>query len=129
MIRLTLVYSLAFTLGLAAAYLVLRLNAIESFSPNGSLSNIMITGLIMPPLAGLSIFSLVFGLAMRWSLGAKFWVISLALVFGLIICGVLLIYSGFLTFFEALSGIIILLFAAGWWLFHTAMIQKGTQDG
>lgn len=129
MIRLTLVYSLAFALGLATAYLVLRLNSVDVFDPIGGVSNLILISLILPPLAGLSVFALFFGLVMRWPLGAKFWLISLPLVFGLIVFGLMLIYLGVLTLIEALYGVNIILFVAGWGIFYKAAILKGLQDG
>lgn len=112
MIRLAVIYVLAFATGAGAAYGTARLNMMAMF---GDLSTIRWqASLILPPLAGISAFALVFGVAMRLSLRMKFWLVSLALTYGLSLIGLSLVYYGYASLLESLVIVLLLLFTSGW---------------
>lgn len=107
-----LTYIAAFLCGLGGAYVVLRLGANAMFDTSAGLGFLIST--VFPPLAGLALFALVFGLIRGRSLKGRFWGGGVALVAGVYLLGGLLLTSG-VAGFGAVAGIMVLaIFVGGW---------------
>ncbi len=107
-----LTYIAAFLCGLGGAYVVLRIGAEAMFGNSAGLGFLIST--VFPPLAGLSLFALVYGLAKGRPLRGKFWSGSIALVAGAYLLGGLLLTSGVASL-GAVAGIMVLaIFVGGW---------------
>ena len=112
MTRGTVIYAFAFLAGCVAAWAVMALRAGLVFDDPISLNAIL--SLIFPPLAGLSVFALVFGFAMRTPLGLQFWLVALPLTFAVIAGALAAIYQGYATPLESLVLGLLALLILGW---------------
>jgi hypothetical protein len=109
--EVTLLYLFAFLCGAGAAYAVLALGAERLFS-GGAQQQVSLM-VIMPLLAGLAMFSLVYGLGAGRMLKWRFWVIWPVALFALVRGGVEVMFRGILTIPQAAVIALVLVFVAG----------------
>ncbi|MEM9582572.1 MAG: hypothetical protein AAGA08_05590 [Pseudomonadota bacterium] len=108
-----LTYIAAFICGLGAAYVVLRLGAEAMFADIAGLGFLIST--MFPPLAGLALFALVYGLMAGRVLKGRFWGGGLSIVAGSYLIGALLLWSGTAAL-PTVAGLIVLTVFIGGWL-------------
>ena len=110
--RRWLTYIAAFLCGLGGAYVVLRLGAEAMFASSAGLGFLIST--VFPPLAGMALFALVYGLVNGRPLKGRFWGGGLALVIGIYGLAGLLLTSGVATLGVVVGIMVLALFASGW---------------
>ncbi len=111
MIRLTVIYVLCFAGALAVTWAVGTMIAIGVLDRPTLVG--IVTGVALPPLAGLAVFALSFGLATRRKLGAGFWLAALPITFGPVVVGLGMVFLGFITALEYLILAVSVIFFAG----------------
>lgn len=108
--EVSLLYLFAFLCGLGAAYAVLSLGAERMFAaPVGPVAPMV----LLPMLAGVALFSLVYGLGSGRMLQWRFWLIWPVVLFALLRGGVELMFRGYVSVFQGVALALVLVFAAG----------------
>lgn len=106
-------FLLAFIAGAAAAGAVYYLGVIGMLGTPGAM-NVGYLLTVMSPLAGLSVFQLLFGMTGRWR-GWRFWAVALPVVYLIILGLFVLALQGMLQMTVALPVAAVLLLLAGIW--------------
>ena len=88
---ITLWFTLAYVAACALAWFVAASITVNIFSPGGSVDHIPMV-LVLPPLAGLALFQLVFGLVTGIGRGWRFWALGLPLVYAAVAVGLWLYF-------------------------------------
>ena len=104
------VYSIAPALAGAAAWAVATLTAIAMLETPTSFATVR--SILVPPVAGLATFALVFGLGTGHPMRARFWLVGLALTFAILGLAFAAIWQGYTPLLEAVVLGVLVLFVA-----------------
>ncbi|NJM81659.1 MAG: hypothetical protein HC844_03485 [Tabrizicola sp.] len=109
---LFIIYLLSFFLSLCVSYVILVMNVDAAFRAAGP--DIILTVPVLPALAAVATFVLVFGLAAGLKPGVLFWLAALGLGGLAVTAMVLAIFSGVLNPLEAAFAATLIAFGLGW---------------
>lgn len=113
---LTLWFTLAYGVALAAGYAVMARIVGAAFDPFGPGVNSIMLVYVLPPLAALAVFQLVFGLATRIGRSWRFWAAGLPLVYAGAGAGFWLYFARGQSWQIAVAALVTITGGVGLWL-------------
>ncbi|MEM6305788.1 MAG: hypothetical protein AAF744_13805 [Pseudomonadota bacterium] len=110
--RVWIAYTIAFALAAGTAWFTQSLLVAALFAPAFS-ATALLANWALPPLSGMSVFALIFGLMMGVQMGLRFWAAALLLCFGVYAVMLAGIFVGIFTVVEGTIAALALTFILG----------------
>jgi len=105
-----MVYTVAFIAALVTIWMFMSLRVSAFFE---GVTDSLAPSMLLPVLAGLCVFSLIYGVISGRALKLRFWVVVPVLLMVLLFGATELVWRGYVSFLEAVMGIVLLVFVSG----------------